>query len=89
MNTIKQLLNPKVETRFLGFFLLLLLLATQSTFAADIKVSVDRNPVSIDDLDRFHADSLNRFKRFAKIILPDEFLCRFRLTYNNRDRSDQ
>ena len=52
MNTIKQLLKPKVEMRFfaiLGFFLLLLLLATQSTFAADINVSVDRNPVSIDE----------------------------------------
>ena len=49
MKTIKQLLLPKVEMRFLGFFLLLLLLATQSTFAADINVSVDRNPVSIDE----------------------------------------
>ena len=52
MNTIKQLLIPKVEMRFfsfLGFFLLLLLLITQSTFAAEIKVSVDRNPVSLDE----------------------------------------
>ena len=49
MKTIKQILIPKVEMRFLGFFLLLLLLATQGSFAADINVSVDRNPVSIDE----------------------------------------
>ncbi|MDD5632335.1 MAG: BatD family protein [Methylococcales bacterium] len=52
MNTIKQLLKPKVEMGFfaiLVIFLLLLLLASQSTFAAEINVSVDRNPVSIDE----------------------------------------
>ncbi len=52
MNTIKQLLKPEAGMRvfsFLGFFLLLLLLVTQSTFAAEIKVSVDRNPVSLDE----------------------------------------
>ncbi|WP_371744866.1 BatD family protein [Methylobacter sp. S3L5C] len=48
MNTIKQLLIPKIEM-WLGLFLLLLLLATQSAFAAEIKVSVDRNPVSLDE----------------------------------------
>ena len=52
MNNIKQSLKPEVEMRFfaaLVFFLLLLILAPQSTLAADIKVSVDRNPVSIDE----------------------------------------
>lgn len=52
MNTIKKSYNPKVEMRFftaLVFFLLLLFLAPQSTFAADINVSTDRNPVSIDE----------------------------------------
>ena len=52
MKTIKQILIPKVEMGFFaisGIFLLLLLLVTQSTFAADINVSVDRNPVSIDE----------------------------------------
>nr|WP_262964810.1 BatD family protein [Methylobacter psychrophilus] len=48
MNTIKQLLIPKIDM-WLGLFLLLLLLATQSAFAAEIKVSVDRNPVSLDE----------------------------------------
>ncbi|OYV21297.1 MAG: hypothetical protein CG438_431 [Methylococcaceae bacterium NSP1-1] len=53
MNTIKQLLKPEVEMRFftsLVFFLLFLsILAPQNTFAADITVSVDRNPVSLDE----------------------------------------
>jgi hypothetical protein len=48
MNTIKKLLIPKIET-WLELFLLLFLLATQSAFAAEIKVSVDRNPVSLDE----------------------------------------
>ena len=53
MNTIKQLLKPELEMRFIAslvfFLLLLLILAPQSTFAADINVSVDRNPVSLDE----------------------------------------
>jgi len=53
MNTIKQSLKPEVEMRFitsLVFFLLFLsILAPQNTFAADITVSVDRNPVSLDE----------------------------------------
>src|SRR5664280_983569 len=52
MNTIKPLHKPEIEMRFfasLVFFLLLLIFAPQSTFAADIKVSVDRNPVSTDE----------------------------------------
>jgi hypothetical protein len=55
MNTIKPTLlhNPEVEMRLIAslvfFLLLLLILAPQSTFAADINVSVDRNPVSLDD----------------------------------------
>ncbi len=52
MNTVKQFLNPEVKLRFfssLVFFMLLVLLAPQGVFAADIKVSVDRNPVSIDE----------------------------------------
>jgi len=53
MNTIKQLLKPELEIRFIAylvfFLLLLLIFAPQSTFAADINVSVDRNPVSLDE----------------------------------------
>ncbi len=53
MKTIKQILKPELEIRFtvsLVFFLLLLLiLAPQITFAAEINVSVDRNPVSLDE----------------------------------------
>ena len=53
MNIIKQLLKPEVEMRFIAslvfFLLLLLILAPQSTFAADINVSVDRNPVGLDE----------------------------------------
>jgi hypothetical protein len=53
MNTIKQLLKLEVEMRFftsLMFFLLFLsILAPQNTFAADITVSLDRNPVSLDE----------------------------------------
>ncbi len=53
MNTIKQILKPELEMRFIAslvfFLLLLLIFAPQSTFAADINVSVDRNPVSLDE----------------------------------------
>lgn len=53
MITIKQLLKPEVEMRFIAylvFFLLLVLIsAPQRTFAADINVSVDRNPVNLDE----------------------------------------
>jgi hypothetical protein len=52
MNTIKQLLKPEFEMRFIAslvFFFLLLISAPQSIFAADINVSVDRNPVSLDE----------------------------------------
>ena len=53
MKTIKRTLKPELEIRFtvsLVFFLLLLLiLAPQITFAAEINVSVDRNPVSLDE----------------------------------------
>ena len=52
MNPIKQSLHPDVAMRFITFFvyfLLLLMLVPQSTFAADISVSVDRNPVSLDE----------------------------------------
>ena len=52
MNTIKKLLKPEVEMRFfasLVFIFLLLISAPQSLFAADINVSVDRNPVSLDE----------------------------------------
>jgi hypothetical protein len=53
MNTIKQLLKPELEMRLIAslvvFLLFLLIFAPQSTFAADINVSVDRNPVSLDE----------------------------------------
>ena len=52
MNTIKQLLKPELEMRFIAylvFFLLLLISAPQSTFAAEINVSVDRDPVGLDE----------------------------------------
>ncbi len=53
MNTIKQLLKPEEERRFfasLVFFLLILLtLFSHGTFAADITVSLDRNPVNLDE----------------------------------------
>jgi hypothetical protein len=53
MHTIKQLPKPEPAMRFIAtlvFFLLLLSgLAPQSTLAADISVSVDRNPVSLDE----------------------------------------
>ena len=53
MNLVKQLLEPEVELKFivsLVFFLLfLLILVPKSTFAADITVSTDRNPVSVDE----------------------------------------
>ena len=53
MHTIKQLLKPELAMRFIAslvfFLLLLLILAPQSTLAADINVSVDRNPVSLDE----------------------------------------
>ena len=50
MTTIKQLLKLEDERRFyasLVFFLLLLV--SLRTFAADITVSLDRNPVSLDE----------------------------------------
>ena len=53
MNTQKQLFTPEVDFRLITsvVFILLLFLfsAPQITFAADIKVSVDRNPVSLDE----------------------------------------
>ena len=53
MNPIKQLFKPELELRFIAslvfFLLFLLILAPQSTLAADINVSVDRNPVSLDE----------------------------------------
>jgi hypothetical protein len=53
MQTIKQLLKPEPAMQFIAtlVFSLLLLsgLAPQSTLAADISVSVDRNPVSLDE----------------------------------------
>ena len=53
MKTIKQILKPELEIRFtvslVFFMLLLLILAPQITFAAEINVSVDRNPVSLDE----------------------------------------
>jgi len=53
MNTLKQLFIPEVDFRLITsvVFILLLFLfwAPQITFAADIKVSVDRNPVSLDE----------------------------------------
>ena len=53
MHTIKQLLKPEVEMRLIAslvfFLLLLLILAPQSTLAAVINVSVDRNPVGLDE----------------------------------------
>ena len=53
MDPIKQLFKPELELRFIAslvfFLLFLLILAPQSTLAADINVSVDRNPVSLDE----------------------------------------
>ncbi len=52
MITLKKLLKPDVDLRFfaLSFFLLLFLtLVSPRSFAVDIQVSVDRNPVSIDE----------------------------------------
>ncbi len=52
MNALNQSLKPEIETRFfasLVFFFLLLISAPQSLFAAEINVSVDRNPVSLDE----------------------------------------
>ena len=52
MSTIKKLLKPEVDQRFftvLVFFLLFLILVPQSALAVDISVSVDRNPVNIDE----------------------------------------
>jgi len=53
MNPIKQLFKPELELRFIAslvfFLLFLLILAPQNTLAADINVSVDRNPVSLDE----------------------------------------
>jgi len=53
MHTIKQLLKPELEMRFIAylmfFLLLLLIFSPQSTLAADINVSVDRNPVGLDE----------------------------------------
>ena len=46
MNTIKPLLKPGIATLL---WLLLSILAPQNVLAADIKVSVDRNPVSLDE----------------------------------------
>ncbi|MEY3786724.1 MAG: hypothetical protein RLZ75_931 [Pseudomonadota bacterium] len=53
MNTIKQLLKPEEERRFFAslvfFLLILLMLFSHGTFAADITVSLDRNPVNLDE----------------------------------------
>ena len=53
MNTKKQLPIPDVKMRFIAsflfFLLLLLILAPQNAFAANINVSLDRNPVSLDE----------------------------------------
>ncbi len=53
MNPIKQLFKPELELRFIAslvfFLLFLLIFAPQATMAADINVSVDRNPVSLDE----------------------------------------
>jgi hypothetical protein len=53
MNTIKQLLKPEEERRIFAslvfFLLILLMLFSHGTFAADITVSLDRNPVNLDE----------------------------------------
>ncbi|MFI3178555.1 MAG: hypothetical protein QX188_03240 [Methylococcaceae bacterium] len=52
MITLKKLLKPDADLRVftLPFFLLLFLtLVSPRSFAVDIQVSVDRNPVSIDE----------------------------------------
>ena len=51
MMTIKRLFRPESHIRLFAclFFLLLSMLISTGSYAADIRVSVDRNPVSMDE----------------------------------------
>ena len=51
MMTIKRLFRPESHIRLFAclFFLLLSMLISTESYAADIRVSVDRNPVSMDE----------------------------------------
>jgi len=51
MMTLKHIFRSELQVRLLAclFFLLLSALMSSNTYAADIRVSVDRNPVSVDE----------------------------------------